>query len=376
MGYFNYFIKCFISNITRMLCKPKNLLIISVVCIILLLFTSSCFASDVTIVNPSETITYNNIIDLEGFQYDDQFGHLYTMQNSLQQRLIANLYANKANPGFNDLVTAIFNECKNLGLDNKTLYVTYGTSNTEFVIYYTYTHLLSDDVEQSFHLDSDDYYYTNVPVCWGNFTRVGYILADNNVTSAVVSFHGTHTMAPFACLNVFNPSFIDLFRYYGLITDENSSELNALNRIADQTNNSLNTINSQIQQQNQLQQSQNNFLQNTDVDVGASDLPGDSTTDITSSGFNNIFDLLYNTFTSSAAADLVLPLPFVNKSITINYANVFGAFNGGIIFTLANAFWFYVVSVYIVKDIYHKIYAIKSGNIENVENNNIKEDLL
>lgn len=370
MDYFNYFIKCFISNIIWMLCKPKNFLIIFVVCIVLLLFTSSCFASDVTIVNPS------NINDIGAFQYDDQFGHLYTMQNSLQQRLIANLYANKSNPGFNDLVTSIFNECKNLGLSNKSLYVNYGTGNTEFVIYYTYTHLLSDDVEQSIHFQNDDYYYSNVPVCRGTFTRVGYILVNNNVTSAVVSFQDIQSMAPFACLNVFNPSFIDLFRYYGLITDENSSELDALNRKAEQTNNSLNTINSSIQQQNQLQQSQNNFLQNSDVNVGASDLPNNSTSDITSSGFDNIFNLLYNTFTSSASTDLVLPLPFTNKSITINYANVFGSFNGGIIFTLANAFWFYVVSVYIVKDIYHKIYAIKSGNIENVENNNIKEDLL
>ena len=211
MGYFNYFIKCIISNIICRLCKPKNILIISVVCIILLLFTSSCFASDVTVVNPSETIVNDNIDDIYGFQYDDQFGHLYTMQYSLQQRLIANLYANKGNPGFNDLVTSIFNECKNLGLDNKSLYVTYGTSDTEFIIYYTYTHLLSDDVEQSIHFQNDDYYYTNVPVCWGTFTRVGYISVENNVTRAVVSFHDIHTMAPFACLNVFNSSFIYLF---------------------------------------------------------------------------------------------------------------------------------------------------------------------
>ena len=41
---------------------------------------------------------------------------------------------------------------------------------------------------------------------------------------------------------------------------------------------------------NQLQEEQNNFLKNDDVTSSSSDLPSDSTGDITSDGFNNIFN--------------------------------------------------------------------------------------
>lgn len=376
MGYFNYFIKCIIKNVSYHICKPRNVIIIICIIFFVLRFASFSFAVEEVISNPTDQSNPQEPNNSKAFQYDNQFNHLYTMQNSLQERFIANLYANKDNNGFQNLVSAIFNETKNFGLSDKVLYVTYGTGNTEFVIYYTYSHILSVSVSDTYVYDLDNYCYKNLPVSGGTFTQIGSISVQNNLASANVHFQDLNMSVPYACLNVFNEKFIDLFKYYGLIDNDTISELQALTSRAEQTNNSLNNINSTMQQQNQLQQAQNNFLQNSDVNVGAGDLPNNSTTDITSSGFDNIFNLLYNTFTSSASTDLVLPLPFVNKSITINYDNVFGSFNGGFLFTLVNAFWYYVVSVYIVKDIYRKIYSIKSGNIENVENTNIKEDLL
>lgn len=53
-----------------------------------------------------------------------------------------------------------------------------------------------------------------------------------------------------------------------------------------------------------------------------------------------------------------------------------GGFNSGIVGTLITLFWWYLVSVFIVKDIYTKISKIKSGDIESIENTNIKEDIL
>lgn len=373
MAYFNYFIKCIIRNIARLICKPRNFLIIFIVCIILAVFSSSCFAADETTVNPTDQTGGDNS---QAYQYDDQFGHLYTMQYSVQERFIANCYSNKGNSGFNELVTAIFNETKNLGLSDKTLFVSYGINNTEFIVYYTYSHLLNTSVHTVFRYGSDEYNYSNLPVCSGQFTQIGFINAENNNTNAYVSYSSINQEIPYACLNVFNPSFIDLFRYYGLITDEASSELESLNSKAEQTNQSLNIINSTIDQGNQLQQEQNDFLKNDNVSVDTSTLPSDTTQDITDAGFNSIFQQIYNTFTGGSAQDIVITIPFTNKSFTINANTVYGGSNLGFIRTLIESFWYFVISYFIVKDIGKKINKIKSGDIEHVQEDNIKEDLL
>ena len=105
-------------------------------------------------------------------------------------------------------------------------------------------------------------------------------------------------------------------------------------------------------------------------------LTGNDIQDVAASGFDNIFNQLYNTFTSSSSNDLIIEIPFTNKSFTINYESVFGSSNLGFIKTLIELFWYYIICLYIVKDIAKKINKIKSGNIEDVEKDNIKEDLL
>lgn len=120
----------------------------------------------------------------------------------------------------------------------------------------------------------------------------------------------------------------------------------------------------------------NQSITNDNVDMSSNTLPSNDTHDITATGFDSIFTTLYNTFTSSNSNDVVLPIPFTDQSITINYNTVFGKFAGGFVFTFVRAFWYYIISLYIVKDIAIKIKKIKEGNIEDIETTNIKEDLL
>lgn len=119
----------------------------------------------------------------------------------------------------------------------------------------------------------------------------------------------------------------------------------------------------------------NNSINNSDVNVDSS-LPTNDTNDITENGFNSIFNTLYNAFTQKNSQDIVLSIPFTNKSFVINYNTVFGNFTFGIVGDIINAFWYFVICIYIVKDIENKIYKIKSGNIEDIETGNIKGDLL
>lgn len=119
----------------------------------------------------------------------------------------------------------------------------------------------------------------------------------------------------------------------------------------------------------------NNSITDDNVNVESS-LPSNDTNDVTMEGFNSIFNTIKNAFTGSTSNDIVLSIPFTDKSITINYNNVFGSFSFGILSNIINAFWFFVVSLFIVNDIRHKIHMIQSGNIENLEDTNIKGDLL
>lgn len=48
----------------------------------------------------------------------------------------------------------------------------------------------------------------------------------------------------------------------------------------------------------------------------------------------------------------------------------------GFLEDLINAFWWFTISIFIVKDISNKIQKIKEGNLDSIQNTNIKEDML
>lgn len=136
------------------------------------------------------------------------------------------------------------------------------------------------------------------------------------------------------------------------------------------------------QTRNQIKQSTtdiNNNINNNDVsDVDTSDITNaDTTVDITQDGFNSIFNTLQTYFTSNNGGSLTLTLPFVNKSITISKATVFGNFKQlSTIENFSSLAWYFVISLYIVKSIQKMINKIKGGNLEDVVDNNVKADIL
>ena len=133
---------------------------------------------------------------------------------------------------------------------------------------------------------------------------------------------------------------------------------------------------------NQIKQSTtdiNNNINNNDVsDVDTSSITNaDTTVDITQNGFNSIFNTLQTYFTSNNGGSLTLTIPFVNKSITISKSTVFGNFKQlSTIENFASLVWYFVISLYIVQSIQRMINKIKSGNLEEVVDNNIKADIL
>lgn len=106
----------------------------------------------------------------------------------------------------------------------------------------------------------------------------------------------------------------------------------------------------------------------------------DTTTDITSGGFNTIFDTIRNEFINPTNKRINITIPFTNKSFIINTMSIYGGkyfeIRNSVLGQLITSFWWFSLGYFIYSDIAHIINKVKSGNIEDIENTNIKEDLL
>lgn len=122
---------------------------------------------------------------------------------------------------------------------------------------------------------------------------------------------------------------------------------------------------------------QNTLTDNDTNNISNNDLVTDNTQDVTENGFSNIFNTLYNAFTSYSSKDVVVPVPYTNKSFTISKSTIYGGFTQlSWLENLSSAFWYFIISLFIVKDISKRFNKIKSGDIEHVVDCNVKEDLL
>lgn len=158
----------------------------------------------------------------------------------------------------------------------------------------------------------------------------------------------------------------------------------------DNTGENTNTdYTNQLEDFNRGQQELHNTITDDNVSNVDIDLPTDNTNDITEADFNKIFDKLVDVFTNldyrnNPTYTFTLPR-FTSgepKTLTINTQSVFGPGDAGYhpglykIWDLVGAFWNFVVSLFIVKDIHHKIQKIKSGDIEKVAEGDVKADIL
>lgn len=322
-----------------------------------------------------------SLFDNEVFaSYESQYLPLYQYQWTLQQDYINILYSRGKNDttAFND-VLAIYNLMGQYSNQFNTFrfWVRSGDPTDKDVIYWFL-----------YSVNDEGYTYTYKPwqnfdniACFVNFTNlhaISRVYADRiDVWSNGLSVDSSLVVDfPVVCTQVINENWIQLFKDFGIVKTDNDSVVSALETaLQNQTNSINNTINNQGQNITNSIDNLTNTITDDNVTVDF-DLPTSDTNDITQDGFNSIFDTIKNAFTTQNSSDVVLPIPFTGKSITINYSNVFGDFTFGVLSNIINAFWFFVVSLFIVKDIMHKINKIKSGNIEDVETSNIKGDLL
>lgn len=345
---------------------------IFIVFLLFVVFVSS-FAYGATPVDPTEWNT-----DISGAQqHDNVFDTLSNIELNYQNEFITKMYAlySQNSTQWRANMLYVFNDLIYSGSGQRGILVTVDGEK------YTVSTYAYREVQKNTEVST--YRYQNITfndTSFSNVTISRRFLTNNN------NFYGTSgeiagVTEPTAFFNVMSDRWIDMFIDFGIVTsstDEKilylldqiyqnsgrniSAKLDSIKSNTDGIKNGINDV--------------NNSINNDNVNVDSSTLPSDNTNDVTANGFNSLFDKIYSTFTSGSAKDVVINIPFANKSFTINTANVYGGADLGIVETLIQTFWYFVISYFIVQDIAKKINKIKSGDIEHVQEDNIKEDLL
>lgn len=349
----------------------------------LILLLLSTFSFGVEYTNPTE---WNSGIP-GATQHDNTFDTLTNIELKYQNDFIAKWYAlyGQDPVAWKANLQYIYNDFIYSANGQRGIYVSFDPNSDGYMVG-TYTYNSVSKVT-----DRDTYTFNNQ-----NFNSVAYAKATMSVRYLKNdnSFYGESGVIyteehPEAFFYVISPKWIDLFIDTGIITTSTDQKIidylkgiyekagvTGVNERLDLINSNIGNVNNNISNVDNSIKDVNNSINNSDVNVDSSTLPGDNTNDITGDGFNNIFNQIYTTFTSSVSKDLVITIPFTSKSFTVNSANVYGNANLGFVKILIEAFWYFVISYFIVKDISKKINKIKSGDIEHVEESNVKEDLL
>lgn len=171
----------------------------------------------------------------------------------------------------------------------------------------------------------------------------------------------------------------DLYNYcHGTINGDTTTVINVLNSI----NNRISTTNQKMDELKQAMQNVDNTLKNeddSDITYGV-DTPSIDSTSV-DSAFNGIFTMFYNALTSQRLTSVRFPVPFsrgqtidVSSSLTSDIINRTGFEN--ILRGLLSGLWYFLVGLYILKDLHNITQDIKSGDIMTKTDTDVKADML
>lgn len=171
----------------------------------------------------------------------------------------------------------------------------------------------------------------------------------------------------------------NLYNYcHGIINGDTTTVIGILNNI----DNSINTNNQKMDELKQTMQNVDNTLKNeddSDVNYGV-DTPSIDSSSV-DGAFTGIFTMFYNSMTSVIISRVSFPVPFSNgQSIDVPsnlVSNIFSrigfdSYVRGILGTI----WYFLVGLYILKDIHKISEDIKSGDIMTKTDTDVKADML
>lgn len=413
MDYFNFY---FIKKVLSKLFTKKTLIYI-IIFLLIIILKSNVFAYS------SFTTTVDEYYLLIERQKQIQTNFAYLMGGPYMVQSVA--WVQYLKPMFDEITQPAYD-----------FYITY-TKNTSYVQYRIHCYRINDSTatltNQDQYSQLDGTVFNVRAVKYNTFRYVvQYNFNDNSFT--VTRQTGEYTI-PECCLDIKSQYLIDFINIIYGLTPENqylssmSNSLSSIDAVNDdiltglvdlsstldtisqntstdysqqisQISNKISDIltdndtiisqnNDMLEQQEQINenleevndsvQELNDTISDPTVTSTASDLPDTDASDPTQSGIDSIFNSMYNAFCSGNAQDIVFPIPFTNKNITLSPYYVRDMLNdngAGWVYTIIQAFWGYLIGRFIVYDVMKKISKIKSGNIEDIETNNIKGDML
>lgn len=427
MGYFNYFIKCIIRNISYKLCKPKVFLTVLLsICVLFgLKHYGFCALADSDyemIADGFATITQNQSVTID--LLSNVGVNVTTLKNTLNSinttinsiKTDTNLTVEKLNSLINE-VDSLNTTLSQLAQQQNVYYqnmsseirtirdALVGSDDTPITPQYigvvNATHSggytpglckIKIPMIKSYTYDIDitytnntssafsvSYMFSSVDVASGGtigdatLTRLGIVPANSSITFTVST-------------RDYKKPFLYTTYGYNVSGVSGTSSIEGIVDILDRTNqdvvNNIQQGNQLQEEQNQLQQEQNDFLkqETTDNDVSVDNFNSVDANDITSSGLTGIFTTIYNSINSWSSKDIVLPVPFTNKSLTIpaNYTNnMLSSVGGGLLITIVSTVYYFIVARFIIYTITGIINSIKSGSILDTDTkNNITTEML
>ena len=376
MGYFSYFVKCVIRKIVNFIFRKDNFF--KFCCILFFVFC-------ITKLFLQTPISYGATTSIEDTTYYDG----YLANKNLMDKLQA------------DLVTRLTN-CEQTELRDELL--TY-LNNSEYSVFTYY-----GEVQGS---------ASNINALPANTMYLNIIIAKNDNYNRTITYQNWNNNGDIACGSItfkgdfFRFAFIDntlvyrentptnfLFYYPSYLTNYRSEFFTSyiinyfkissddIGEIIQNTTNTIIESNQQVQnsvqeQTNTIKQQQE-FLTSNTVSDDSFVLPEDDTNDTTGvdDEINFIFDDIMNKFTDTSSNNsITLTFPFTNQTFDISYASVYnGVFerNNSMAYLkriIQLGYW-YIIAVFVVKDISNKVNKVKTGDIDKIQTGNIKEDLL
>ena len=211
--------------------------------------------------------------------------------------------------------------------------------------------------------------YINVPVVESVLFDggSGYILLFS--WSGVSNLSPRQVYIPTCLYGYMNSYLLDYARAY--FNHDNETMINLLNSV----DNRINETNSQLTQLNQWMSNEDD----SDIHYGV-DTPSSDSSSV-DNVFHGIFMRFYNAFNGVALSGVYFPIPFsggksiyVRPDFTYNILNQTGL--GNSLRGLLSSVWYFLVGMYIVKDIQKLYQDIKSGDIMTKTDTNVKADML
>lgn len=335
MYYVRYFLKCCIRNISRLICKPKILLILLVSLLILFLLNNYSHASylgDDTYTDPND-----NIIN-----------SYKTINIDFVNRMI-----NTSN-------TTLVNYLKNYIKSGSSYYVYYGQSNG--------TSMLNGsplDYRNLYVLIYDKNSIYSSTANYDNYQGLDCTVKMYNEPSGI-SFDSLY------CFNGNTLSNVNLEDVYIPQNLLNYFDEYVVNYINDNTSSQNQQIIDKLEEQTSVQEDIKNEITSTDFDDSVVNIDSTVVENVDTNKVTGLFSTIFNNFNNlistinfNEVEVISIGLPFVNRSIELRSDIISNALSGTILLNLINVAWYSLFGLYLFKFVTHIYSSIKSGEILN-----------